>query len=154
MQRAHQDNADYRLECSQGKVFGARQKISGRVVHEHIERRCGPDASDHRFNGCCVAHVAGMGVDLLLVSAACTLVQFLLGRGENFLPASADVDFRAQFQEALGRGFAETGAAAGDQDAFALEQVFLEHWSSADRTTIVTGKIWSGLPSWRPGGAP
>src|ERR1700676_1383308 len=126
MQRAHQDDANHRLKPSQRKFFGARQKISCRIVHEHIERTFGPDGGDHLFDGCRVAHVAGMGVDL----AARAVAQFFFSGRKNFLAAAADVDFRAQVQKPLRGSFAQTGAAAGDQDALGLKQIFLEHRSS------------------------
>ena len=64
MQRAHQDNANHRLKRAERKFFGARQKISRRVVHEHIKRSFGPDAGDHLFDRRGVTDIAGEGVDL------------------------------------------------------------------------------------------
>ena len=64
-----------------------------------------------------------LGVD----RAAGALVQLLLGRRQNFFAASADVDFRTQFKKPPGRGFAESRAAARDQDAFVAQQIVLEH---------------------------
>jgi hypothetical protein len=64
VQRAHQDNANHRLKRAQRKFFRARQKISGRVIHKHIEGTFGPDDPDHLFDRRWVAHVAGTGVDL------------------------------------------------------------------------------------------
>src|SRR5437660_970320 len=69
------------------------------------------------FDACCVAHVAGMGVDL----AARALAQLLFSGRENFLPAPADINFGAEFQDSLSGSFAQSGAAAGDQDTLALK---------------------------------
>ena len=61
------------------------------------------------------------------ILAARARPQFLLGRGEDFLASSADIDFRAQFEESLGCGLAQSGAAAGDQDALVAKQIILKH---------------------------
>ena len=137
MQRAHQHDADHRLKRSQRKIFGAGQKISGGVVHEHIERALGPDDPDHLFDSGCVAHIAGTGVDL----AAGALAEFLLGSGENIVAAPADVDFGAQFQKPLRGSLAQAGAAAGDQDALAVEQIVAEHGEDCSWSRVRRGRM-------------
>ncbi len=66
--------------------------------------------------------------------AAGGLAELGFGRGEDFLTPSADIDRGSEFKEALGRGLAQARAAAGDQDAFVLQQILLVHGSP---------KIWA-----------
>jgi len=40
---------------------------------------------------------------------------------------AADVDFCAEFEEAVGHAFAEAGASAGDEDAFVGQKIVAEH---------------------------
>jgi len=56
-----------------------------------------------------------------------TASRFSGGLLEDFFAASADVDGGAEFEEALGHGLAESGAAAGDEDALGVEKVGTKH---------------------------
>jgi len=58
---------------------------------------------------------------------ACFLAQLGLRRDEYFVASATNVDTRPEFQETLGRCFAQTRTATCNQDAFILKQVFLEH---------------------------
>ena len=42
---------------------------------------------------------------------------------EYFCAASADIDCGSEFEKTLGHGFAQSGAAAGDENAFGAEKV-------------------------------
>ena len=81
-----------------------------------------PDGIDHGFDGVEIADVAGEGVDWCLCAR-----EFGGGLFENFFAAAADVDCRAEFEEAVGHAFAEAGAAAGDEDAFVVQKIGAEH---------------------------
>jgi hypothetical protein len=44
-----------------------------------------------------------------------------------FFAAAADVQFGAQFEEAMSHAFAQAGASSGDEDAFVMEKIGLKH---------------------------
>ena len=46
---------------------------------------------------------------------------------QYFFAAAADVDCGTQLEEASGHGFAESGAAAGDEDALFVEKIVAKH---------------------------
>jgi hypothetical protein len=46
---------------------------------------------------------------------------------QHFLATAADIDCGAQLKEAVSHGFAESGAAAGDEDALVAEKIGSEH---------------------------
>src|SRR5215469_17074079 len=116
---ADQDDSDHGFEGPQGKLLGARQKISRGVVDQDVERAVFPNGLDQCFDGLGIADVAGMRMN--------GSAQFL-GRGcENFFSPPADVDGCSQFEEAASHAFAEPGAAAGDENALVAKQILLEH---------------------------
>src|SRR6516165_1317817 len=71
--------------------------------------------------------------------AARLLAQFGFGRSQHFVTAPADVDGGAKFEEALSGGFAESGAAARDENAFVEEQIALKHESPRRRLIVSKG---------------
>ena len=89
-----------------------------------------PDGFDHGLDGFEVADIAGECVD--------RTVRGKFGRGlfENFFAAAADVDCGAKFEEALGHGFAESSATAGDEDAFGVEEIVAEHGRLSHRAIV------------------
>ena len=123
MQCAHQHDAEHGLEGAERQLFRTREEVAGGVVHEDIERAVLPDGFDHFFHLGGVADIAGTRVD----GTAGSVSQFGLGRGEDFVTPSADVDGGAELEKSLSSGFAKSSAAAGDEDAFVLEKIFLEH---------------------------
>ena len=78
-----------------------------------------PDGIDHGFDGVEIADVARESVDGAFGGGG----KFGGGLLENVFTAAADVDRGAEFEEAVGHGFAESGAAAGDEDAFVAEKI-------------------------------
>ena len=118
---AHEHDADDGLEGARREFFGASDEVSGGIVDKNVERSGAPDGIDHRFDGVEVADVAREGVDY----AVCG--EFCLRGLQNFFAAAADVDFGAEFEEALRHAFAQAGAAASDEDAFVLQEVGIEH---------------------------
>jgi hypothetical protein len=76
-----------------------------------------------------IAHVVGVADVHCLRFHPAAVLRHQLGRAgvEHRLAAAADVDFGAQLQVA-GRDFPpQARATAGDQDAFAFQQVALKH---------------------------
>jgi hypothetical protein len=55
------------------------------------------------------------------------LPQLGFGSGENIVTASADIHTCAEFKESLCRGPTQAGAAAGNENAFVVEKILLEH---------------------------
>jgi hypothetical protein len=123
MERAHEHDADYGIECSGGKIFGAGDEVSGSVVDEYIERGMFPDSVDHRFDGVEIADVAWKGLNCASGGGH----EFGCGLLEDGFAAAADVDSCTEFEEALSHAFAEARASPGDEDAFAVEEILLEH---------------------------
>ena len=82
-----------------------------------------PDAADHRVHVVGVADVHRVRLDPAAV------LRHQLGRGgvEHRLAAAADVELGAQLQVPGGDLAAQARAAAGDQDALALQQLAFEH---------------------------
>ncbi len=124
MERAHEHDADYGIECAGGKIFGAGDEVSGSVVDEYIERGMFPDSVDHRFDGVEIADVAWKGLNCASAGGG----EFGCGLSEYGFAAAADVDHCTEFEEALSHAFAEARASPGDEDAFAVEKIFLEHY--------------------------
>jgi hypothetical protein len=123
MERAHEHDTDYGIEGAGGKIFGAGEEVSGSVVDQYIERSLSPDRVDHGFDGCEIADVAGKGLNCASGGGG----EFGGGLLEDRFPAAADVDGRTEFEEALRHAFAEARASPGDEDAFAVEKIVLEH---------------------------
>ncbi len=80
-----------------------------------------PDGIDHGLDSVEIADVAGDRVDLTF----CCGGKFGSGFLEYVFAAAADVDGGAEFEEAVSHGFAEAGAAAGDEDAFVCEKIWV-----------------------------
>src|SRR4051794_12852223 len=100
MQSSHEHNVDHRLEGARGKIFGAGDEVSGRIVYQDIERGGRPDRVSHLFNGFETADVAGNWVDG-------TFRREFGCRGlQHFPSAAADVDRGPEFEEALSHAFA------------------------------------------------
>ncbi len=123
VERAEEDDADYGFESARGKFLGAGDEIAGGVVDQDVERAGFPDGIDHGLDGVEIADVAGEGVDWAFGGGG----KFGGGFLENFFAAAADVDGGAELEEAVGHGFAESGAAAGDEDALVAEEVVAKH---------------------------
>ena len=117
VERAKEDDADYGLEGARGEFLGAGDEISGRVVDENIERAVFPDGVDRGLDGFEIADITRQGVD------GAVDAEFRGGLLENFYTTAADVDSGAEFEKALRHGFAEAGAAAGDEGAFVSEEI-------------------------------
>jgi len=123
MERAHEHDADYGIERAGGKIFGAGDEVSGSVVDEYIERGIFPDSVDHRFDGVEIADVAWKGLNCASGGGG----EFGCGLFEDGFAAAEDADSCTEFEEALSHAFAEARASSGDEDAFAVEKIFLEH---------------------------
>src|SRR5258708_9399939 len=123
MERAHEHDADYRIECAGGKILGAGDEVSGSVVDQYIERGLFPDRVDHGFDGVEIAHVARKGLNCASGGGG----EFGCGLFEHGFAAAADVDSCTEFEEALSHAFAQARSSPGDEDAFAVEKILLEH---------------------------
>ena len=125
-----QHDAEHRVDGARRQLLGAGDEVAGGVVDEGVERTDGPDLLEHGVDGGGVADVAAVGLD-----SAPGFRAELGGRfGQHLLAAAADDELGAELEEAAAHAEAEAGAAAGDEDALALEQVGLEH-----RPTITEG---------------
>jgi len=66
---------------------------------------------------------------------------------ENIFAAAADIDGGAQLEEAVRHGFAEAGAATGNEDALGMEKIVTKHaCSGSDEMTANAGSS----PGLRP----
>src|SRR5690242_20694830 len=125
VQGAHEHDVDDGVEGARRKLLGAGKYVSGGIIHKNVERAGGPDRVHHLFDRFQAANVAGMSVDR-------AFRRELSSRGfQNFFAASTDVYDGAQFQETRGHAFAQTGAAAGDENTFGLEKII------SDRKSVV-----------------
>ena len=80
------------------------------VYKRQVEGAGLPDGADHRLDLVQIADVTPKRVDRALSGKfGCRVLQHLLA-------TAADVDCGAKLEEAVGHGFAESGAAAGDED--------------------------------------
>src|ERR1700678_328720 len=123
VQSSHEHDVDDGLPGARGKLFGARNEISGGIVNENIEWGLLPYGIDHRFDGIGIAHVTWKSVN----GAFCRCGEFGGSSLENVFAAPADVDGCSKFEETLRHGFAKAGAAAGDEDSFVLEKIGAKH---------------------------
>jgi len=78
---------------------------------------------DHRLDGVEIADVAWKGLNCASGGGG----EFGCGLFEDGFAAAADADSCTEFEEALSHAFAEARASSGDEDAFAVEKIFLEH---------------------------
>jgi hypothetical protein len=118
-----QDDADHCFPCTRREFFGAGEEIAGSVIDQDIQRPRIPDLLDHQLDGIALAHIANKAADF----ARCAVSQLAAGLLQDFAPAAADVNRCAELQKALSHRAAQASAASGDQNAFALEQIWLEH---------------------------
>ena len=125
-----ENDVEHRIDGARRQVLGAGDEVAGGVVDEGVERTHGPDLLQHGVDRRGIAHVATMGLD----SAPGLGREPGGGLGQSMLAAAADDQFGAELEEAAAHAEAEAGAAAGDEDALAPEQIGLEH-----RATITDG---------------
>ena len=122
VEAAAHDDVGHGVEGAHGQVLGAADEVAGRVVDQARERAAvGPDGLDHLLHGLGLAHVAGMAHG----PAAVLLHQLLRCLLDHGAAPAAQVDVGAHHEKGLGHDTAQAGAAASDEDAFALEQAGL-----------------------------
>jgi hypothetical protein len=126
----------YIAPCSVGgakrQPLGLGNEGRGGIVDQDVERSIAPDRIHHGVHCGAMANVAGQRCDLAAEIAA----HLCSGRLQQFEPAAADAEICAKLGKASCHRRPQPGAAAGDQDAFCLEQVLFEHGlSSSPRTT-------------------
>src|SRR5882762_3922488 len=112
------------VEAARREVFGARYEVARCVVDEARKRPAVvPDRLHHGVHASRVADVHGVAFD-----RAAVLRGELRGCFFERLPAPpANIQVRAELEVLRRHLAAEAGAAARDEDALALEKVFLEH---------------------------
>ncbi len=123
VERPKQHDADHGFEGARGEFLSASDEVASGVVDEDIDRTAFPDGIDHGFNGVQIADVAGEGVDEALGSGGELSGGFL----EDVFATAANANGGSEFEEAVGHGFAESGAPAGDEDALGVEKIVAEH---------------------------
>src|SRR6266581_283755 len=112
------------VEPARREVLGARDEVSRRVVDEAGERPAVlPDRLHHRVDRRRVADIDGVAFD----RAAVLCHQLGGGFLEHGFSAAAEGEIGAELEIFRGHLAAEAGAAAGHEDALALEEVFPEH---------------------------
>ncbi len=123
-----EDDVGDGVETVRRQVLRRADEVARGVVDEPGERAAFvPDLLHHRIDRRSVADV-----DRVRAHAAAVLGhQFLGGVFEHWPAAPGEPELRAELEILRGDLFAETGAAAGDEDALTLEEVFLEHARSA-----------------------
>src|ERR1700690_3461537 len=140
VQGSPQHDADRGLKCAERKILGARQKISGGIIHEHIERAVAPDHADHLVHGSAVAHIAAPSVN----AASCALAQLSLGGGKNVFAPPADVDLGSEFKESLGCGLAEARASARNKDALVKKKIVPKHGRDCKCCGTLVARVVAG----------
>ena len=118
----HDDVGD-RIEAARRQILGARDEIAGGVVDEIGERAFAENRLDHLVDRERVPDVDAVAGH----PAAMQVHQFGRGFVADALAAAADMDLGAEAEKARGHRFAESGAAAGHQNASAGEKLFVEH---------------------------
>ena len=114
------------------EFLGAGEEIAGSVIDQHIQRPSIPDLPDHLLDGITLAHIADITANL----ARSAVSQLAAGLLQHIRSAPADVNRRAELQKALRHRASQAGAASGNQNTFALEQIWLEHFASPIRFDI------------------
>src|SRR5882672_179203 len=104
-------------------MFGLREEGCGSIVDQHIDRRLAPDLIHHGIDRAAVAYIALCHRNL----AAETAAHLRGGCLQQFEPATADDQFRAELDEAASHRGAKPGAAAGDQNTLSRQQAFFKH---------------------------
>lgn len=122
----HHDIGD-RVEAARRQILGAGDEIAGGVVDEVGQRPVGEDCFDHGVDGRGITNIDAVACHL----AAVGLHQFGGRVVADALAAAADVDFGAELKKTGGHGFAEAGAAAGDENAPAGEKTVRVHRCSS-----------------------
>src|SRR5207302_6907570 len=111
VQRAHEHDVDHGVKGAGREFLGAGEDVPGSIIDKNVQRAGGPDSVHRLLDRFQAANVAGMGVDR-------AFRRELSSRGfQNFFAAPTDVYDGAQFQKTSGHAFAQTGAAAGDDNA-------------------------------------
>ncbi len=118
----HDDIGDG-VEAAWRQVLGAGDEIAGGVVDEAGEGSIAENLLDHRFDRGRVADVDAVACD----ASAMRLHELRGGLIADALAPAADRDLGAKLKELLGHRLAEPGAAAGNEDFFALEKAVDEH---------------------------
>src|SRR4029077_8479533 len=118
-----EDDSNYGVERVRRKFFASGDEIAGGVVDERIDRSefffgCG----DYAFDGSVIANV-GDGVTGLPALRA-NVIRGLL---ERLFATAGEKNIGAEFSEAESHRAAEAGAAAGDKDRAAFQQIWLVH---------------------------
>ena len=131
--RAVEDDAKHRFPCPRRELLGAGEEIAGGVIDQNIQRPGIPDLADHPLDGIALAHVADKTANL----ARCAVSQLAAGLLQDIRPAAADVNRCAELQKTLRHRVAQARAASCDQNAFALEQIWLEHLAPRFASVVV-----------------
>ena len=113
------------VESARAQILGARDEVSGGIVDEVGQRAGAEDIFHHGVDCRRIADVDPIGLDVAAMFGG------ELGGGglADRFAAAADENVGAEREKLLGHAFAEAGAAAGHQDAFAAKQSVLEHRS-------------------------
>jgi len=115
------------------EFLGAGEEIAGSVIDQHIQRPSIPDLPDHLLDGITLAHIADITANL----ARSAVSQLAAGLLQDIRSAAADVNCCAELQKTLGHRTAQARAAARDQNAFAPEQIWLEHLAPRFASVVV-----------------
>ena len=122
VETAQQVNVNHRLEAVGADLFSGQREVAGGPADQGMDRPEFLAATLHgRFQRRVVAHVGGMGGD-----PRAERPQFRPRRIEFFLRPAHDAEIRPNRREVAGDAKVDAAAAAGDEDGFALEQVFGE----------------------------
>ena len=117
VERPVQHDVGDSVESARAQILGARDEVAGGVVDEVGERPGLKNVLHHGVDRAGIANVDAVAFDLAAVFAA-----ELGGGGIAYrLAASADEYVGAEREELLGHALAETGAAAGHQNAPAVK---------------------------------
>ena len=112
------------VETTRRQVLGARDEVARGVVEKAGERPAVlPDRLHHGVHCCGVADVRGVAFH----RAAVLCREFGGGFFQRLAAPAADVYVGAELHVLRRHLAAETRPASGDEDALALEEVFLEH---------------------------
>ena len=117
-------NTEHGIHSAMREQLRGRGKVAGGVVHENIYAAVMlPRGGDHVLHLLGVAHVARNGEHF----PALRRHHFGGGGFQNFFTSPTDSELGAEFEVAFSHGSAESRAAAGDENDFAFEEIFLEH---------------------------
>ena len=121
--RAVQRRRQNRIRCPRRQMFGLRNEGRGGIIDQHIDRRLAPYLFHHRIDRSAVADIAADHAHLAAEFAAHPRGRRL----QQFEPAAANDQLRAELDEAVSHRRPEPRTATCDQYPLSRQQALFKH---------------------------